>query len=322
MRSQANRNRGTQGSSTSLALGLVAAVTLLGACRGATPGASSPQATRTTAATMANRPRVERLLVAEQGAIAMVMRGGCAASLKTSEGATGSNDELRIRCPKPERLRVWLEGTERLLAGFTLEPVADEPDDESGESKVKTKLPLAKILTKAGTTFRLTKESEVKRLAEEVNALTKELASAESPTPGPASPAGWQMLHVAGPAHVLFAGTPARGAFEARMSTNGQYLCEFKTDVGDGPMRATKSGWIAQETASHAIDEVLGPFAAAAPGERPKSSFAAGIRAGTESQSASTSTAAVFERFARVQDALGDACLPELEPPAAGAIGL
>jgi hypothetical protein len=309
-----------------LALAIASAAVVLAGCRAATPGASAPQGsgtTRTTAAAIGDRPRVERLLLAEQGTIAMVMRGGCAATMKTSDSATGAQDELRVRCPKPERLRAWFDTTERLLAEFTLEPIPESPDGDDGPAtETKPKLPLAKVLTKAGTTLRLAREDEVKKLATAVHALTAELASAESPAPGPATPAGWQMLHVVGPAHVLFAGTPARGAFEARMSTNGQYLCEFRTDVGDGPMRATKSGWLSPATAARAIDEVLAPFAAASPGERAKSTYAAGTRAGTESASNTGSTAAVFARFATVQDALGDACLPELEPPPAGSIGL
>jgi hypothetical protein len=162
----------------------------------------------------------------------------------------------------------------------------------------------------------------VQRLLAEVRALSEELARSEQPTPGPASEDGWHMLHVAGPANVLFAGTPAHGNFEARMSTNGQYDCEFVNDVGDGPMRASKSGWISPSVASRAIDEVLGPFTEVAPHEAPTSTYAAGTKNGTEKKSAAGSTAAVFERFAELQEALGDACLPELEPPPPTELGL
>jgi hypothetical protein len=130
------------------------------------------------------------------------------------------------------------------------------------------------------------------------------------------------MLHVMGPAHVLLAGTPARGVFEARVSTNGQYMCEFITNVGDEPMRATKSGWLTPGTASRAIDEVLGPFNAVEGNEPAKTTFAAGTKAGAEQRSNFVSTAAVFERFSEMQDALGDACLPELEPPSTPPVGL
>ena len=49
--------------------------------------------------------------------------------------------------------------------------------------------------------------------------------------------------------------------------------------------------------------------------------FAAGVSAGAERRANAASTAMVFERFAAVQDVLGDACLPELDPPTTG-IGL
>ena len=97
---------------------------------------------------------------------------------------------------------------------------------------------------------------------------------------------------------------------------NARNLCEFMTNIGDGPMRATKSGWLTQDAATHAIDEVLGPFAAIGPNERSRATYAAGTKAGAERRSNASSTAAVFERFANLQDALGDACLPELEAPA------
>jgi hypothetical protein len=129
------------------------------------------------------------------------------------------------------------------------------------------------------------------------------------------------MIHVMGPAHVVFAGAPAHGVLEARMSTTGQYLCEFFANVGgDAPLHATKSGWVTPATAVHAIDEVLVPFDAEAAPDKPrtKGGFVGATSSGAEKRSKPGSTAAVFERFAQVQDALGDACLPELEaePPA------
>lgn len=294
---------------------LALAATTLG-CGHATPKAASPQKgeTTTTAATVGQR--IERLVVAEKGSIAMVSREGCLATIQTTQVETGASDELRVRCPKPERLKQWFEGANRVMAQFAFDPVKEEEEDDAEEEK--TPLPAAKVLTASGTTLRVTKSADVKRLIHEVKSLSAELAAAEEPSPGPASPAGWQMLHVMGPAHVLFAGTPARGLLEARVSTNGQYLCEFMTNIGEGPMRATKSGWLKQEIATHAVDEVLGPFAAVGPNERSRSTYAAGTKAGAERRSNASSTAAVFERFANIQDALGDACLPELEAPSSG----
>jgi len=305
----------------------IALVVVLSACGGSTRRASTPHAkTTTTAATVA--PRIERLVVAERGAISMVARDGCMATVRTSESAIGAHDELRVRCPKPERMNAWFDGAEKVTATLTLEAVpprsaqAKRDDDDDDVDDAELALPAAKVLTASGKTMKVTKPAEIERLAAEVRTLGTELENAEQVTPGPASSEGWQMLHVTGAAHVLFAGTPARGVLEAKVSTNGQYLCEFVTDVGDGPMRATKSGWLTPALASRAIDEVLGPFSATEANEKPKTTYAAGMKAGAEQRSNAASTAAVFERFAEVQDALGDACLPELEPPAAGQIGL
>lgn len=239
----------------------------------------------------------------------MVSRDGCLASVNTTEAAPDGHDELRIVCPKPERMKSWFAGADRVIATLALEP--DEEDDD----ETPLKLPAAKLLTSSGEMLRVANKGDIDKLASEVRALSAELASAEAVAPGPASTAGWQMLHVKGPAHVLFAGTPARGVLEAKMSTNGQYLCEFTTDVGDGPMRATKSGWLSPAAAAHAIDEVLAPFNAVGPDESAKSTYAAGTKDGAERRSNLASTAEVFARFAEVQDALGDACLPELEAP-------
>lgn len=294
----------------------IALVAVLSACGGTTRRASSPHSQTTTTAAMV-APRVERLVVADRGSVSMVARGGCVATVRTAEGEAGGHDELRVRCPKPERMKAWFEGADRVTAGLQLEPIRDEEEEEDD-----LKLPAAKLLTESGRTLRVVKPSDIQKLAAEVDALTAELAAAEQVSPGPASEDGWQMLHVMGPAHVLFAGTPARGVFEARLSTNGQYMCEFITNVGDGPMRATKSGWLSPSTASKAIDEVLGPFNAVGPEEKPKSTYAAGTKAGAETRSNAVSTAEVFDRFAQVQEALGDACLPELEPPSTPPIGL
>jgi hypothetical protein len=246
------------------------------------------------------------MVVADKGLVMMVERDGCLAQVRTSEGQAGGNDELRVRCPKQERIRAWFSQIDQVTAGFELKRANDQQDEDMA-------LPGAKVLTANGNVLQIVRPEDVKRLAGEMGAFAAELASAEQPAPGPASPAGWQMLHVTGPAHVLFAGTPARGVLEARVSTNGQYLCEFVANVDDSPMRATKSGFIRPQTAAHAIDEVLGPFNADAAGTG--TTYAAGVRGGTETRSNAHTTRAVFERFAQVQDALGDACLPELEPP-------
>lgn len=298
----------------------LAVLLALTACGGSTRRASTPHGKATTTAATIG-PKIERLVVIEPGSITMVARGGCVASVKTSEGQAGPHDELRVRCPKPERLRTWLDGANRVTASLAVEPTPENEDDEEEEGP-QTALPAAKLLTTSGVTLRVSTVADVRKLAAEVNAFAAELASTEAVAPGPASPAGWEMLHVTGPAHVLFAGTPARGVLEARMSTNGQYLCEFITNVGDGPMRASKSGWIAPSAATKVIDEVLRPWAATEPHEKPKTTYAAGTRGGAEQRSADSSTAAVFERFAQVQDALGDACLPELEPPQGPSVGL
>lgn len=300
------------------AAALLVLAALATACGGTTRRAATPHSKTTlTSATVA--PRVQRLVVVDKGGVSMVARNGCLATVRTAENEASTHDELRVRCPRPDRMRAWFEGADRVVATLALDPMSESEEEEEHADRT---LPTAKLLTAGGKAFRTTKPEDAEKLAAEVRALSVELEGAEKVAPGPASPAGWQMLHVMGPAHVLLAGAPARGIFEARMSTNGQYMCEFITTVGDGPMRATKSGWLSPAAATRAIDEVLGPFNALAGSEKPASTFAAGTKAGTEQQSNVASTAAVFERFAEVQDVLGDACLPELEAPSAPPVGL
>lgn len=289
----------------------VAAVAALTACSSATRPAATPQKPGTAALTGAKiTPRVQRVLVAERGVVAMVARDGCVATVTSAELEAGSSDELRVRCPRPERLATWFAGVDKLTASVPLEEENDDEDED-------VPLPVAELVTSKGRVLRVTNKTDAERLAGEVRAFTAELAASEMPSPGPASPAGWQMLRVSGPAHVFFAGTPTKGVLDARVSTSGQYFCEFLANTEDGPMRATKSGWIAPKTASHAIDEVLVAFEGLAEGERPQATFASGVTANGERKASASSTAAVFERFAPVQDALGDACVPELEAPVA-----
>ena len=94
--------------------------------------------------------------------------------------------------------------------------------------------------------------------------------------------------------------------------------CDFAATTADGPIRATKSGWISPAVAARAIDDVLSPLADSnTSGEKRPSTVAAGISSGNERRANVASTGAVFQRFAHIQEALGDACLPELDPPSA-----
>lgn len=302
-------------------LGVLSAGLLVSACGGATRGASSPHGeTTTTAAVIEGGPQLQKVLVAEPNRVTMIARAGCVQSLRAS-GADGGDDELRVRCPKEERLESWIRTTSAVASKLAMTEAPDADDDDR-PAKVDRSKPMAKLLLASGKVMMVTKPEDVAKLAKEVHALEGELASAEQPAPGPASPSGWQMLHVTGPAHVMFAGTPARGVLEARVSTSGQYLCEFVTGSSGGAMRATKSGWIPAKSAAHAIDQVLAPFNATDGSGTEKTSFAGGVQNGQERKSNPASTGAVFERFAGVQEALGDACLPELEGPTPQAIGL
>ena len=293
--------------STSLVLlGAVLALAPLG-CGHATRNASPQSKVQLTGAAVPG-PKAHKILVAEKGSIGMVTRGGCVASVGTSRGAEGSTDEMRIRCPKPGRLDAWFAGVDRMLATV---PVVEVPDDEEDIS-----LPVAELVTANATVLKLTRRADTERIIGEVRALTAELGAGEEPRPGPASSSGWQMMRVAGPAHVFLGGEPTNGVLDARISTSGQYLCEFQATTSDGPLRATKSGWIATDKARSAIDEVLMPFEATSQDERRPPTYAAAITNGAERRANAASTAAVFERFSSLQDALGDACIPELEPPA------
>jgi hypothetical protein len=254
--------------------------------------------------------RFDRVLVAERGTIAMVSRDGCIASVGAGTDATGEYEEMRIRCPKPERLKAWWSGVDRITGGVPLEAVTDDSADE-------IVLPAAELLTHKGDVMKVKAPADIEHLINEVHALSAELAAAEMPSPGPSTSNGWQMLRVSGPAHVFISGTPMAGVLDARVSTSGQYLCEFVANAKSGPIRATKSGWVEPVVAAKAVDDVLAPLAEANGGERRLGTFAVGTTNGAERRANAASIGAVFERFAPVQDALGDACLPELDPPTA-----
>lgn len=239
----------------------------------------------------------------------MVVRGGCVATVGSGSDDAGSYDEMRVRCPKPERSASWFSALDRLLAPLPLSRVEKEEDEDD------VPVPAAEFATASGTIYRLEKSSDAARLVSEVRALTAELAAAEEPRPGPASPSGWQMVRLKGNAHVFFGGEPTSGMLDARLSTTGQYLCEFRATTSDGPLRATKSGWVEPKAAVHAIEDVLSPFEGGGAQERAPSSSAIAVASGTEKRANPASTAAVFARFTPLQKALGDACLPELEGP-------
>jgi hypothetical protein len=297
-----------QFNTSALALAVVALVSVT-ACGGATRNGSPRSPAGTAALTGAQMGvRFSRVLVAEKGSIVMVARDGCVAAITSVNEQKGEAEEMRVRCPKPERLKAWFASVDKITASIPVEPVTDDSPDE-------LLLPAAELVTSKGAIVLVKERADAERLLGEVRALSAELASSEMPAPGPTSANGWQLLRVAGPAHVFMGGAPTSGLLDARMSTNGQYLCEFVTTTDDGPIRASKSGWIAPTVASRAIDEVLSPLADVGTADRHNTTFASGIAGGAERRANAASTGAVFQRFALVQDALGDACLPELDPP-------
>jgi hypothetical protein len=293
---------------------LLAASLLTTACGGATRSASPRSPGGTAALTGAKLGvRFQRVLVAERGVVVMVARDGCVATVSSSgdqEAESGGSDEMRVRCPRPERLRAWFSAVDRITAGLAVVPVTDDSPDDMP-------LPAAELVTPKGDILQVAKRADAERLLGEVRALVAELAAAEVPSPGPSSANGWQMLRVSGPAHVILGGNEAAGLLEARMSTNGQYLCDFVANTGAGPIRATKSGWISPVVAARAIDDILSPLADSGGLDRRPTTIASGIASGAERRANVASTGAVFQRFAHVQEALGDACLPELDPPTA-----
>lgn len=279
-------------------------------CGGASRARAPQNATGTAQLTAADLGhRVQKVLVTDGETIAMVGRDGCHATVRSgSEKNVGQNDELRVRCPRKDRLASWFSGIDRVIAGMQVEEVSEDDDEDE-------KVPAAHVVVGHGKVVRVVKPADAAKLVAEVRAFGAELESAEIPRPGPASSGGWQMLRVTGAAHVLLGGEPTRGVLDARMSTNGQYFCEFVGATDDGQVRATKSGWISDGLAARALDEVLGAFQVQGQGETPTATFAAATSGGAEKRATQASTAAVFERFAPLQDALGDACLPELEAP-------
>lgn len=305
--------------SDTLLLSLVALIAVsLGGCGGSRAHdarAKAPGKAQLTAAALGHR--VQKVLVADKEVVAMVGRDGCHATVRSgTEANLGQGDELRVRCPRKERLAAWFDGIDKSLAQVELAEVAEE--DEDG-----TSAPAAEIVVGQGrgrgTVLRVVRPSDVAKLVSEVRAFGAELESAEIPHPGPASPSGWQMVRVTGAAHVLLGGAPARGVLDARLSSSGQYFCEFVSATDEGSVRASKSGWITPPLAARALDEVLGPFHGQGEGDARTATFVAATRGGAERRADVASTVAVFERFAPLQDALGDACLPELEPPGSSA---
>ena len=258
---------------------------------------------------------MQRVFVAERGVVAMVGRNGCVATVSSGTDDTGDFDEMRVRCPRPERLAAWFASVDPMIAGIAVEPVADDEGDD-------LELPAAELVNAKGDLLRVKTRADAAHLITEVRALTAELAAAETPNPGPKSAAGWEMFRVSGPAHVFVGGSPTAGVLDARMSTSGQYLCEFVASTTDGPIRASKSGWVSPSVASRAIDEVLQPFAEVGGSDRRNATYAVAFTGGAERRANAPSTAAVFVRFNHIQDALGDACLPELDPPNAAQMGL
>lgn len=286
------------------------------ACGSATRSAPPQSPSGTAALTGAQMgARFDRVIVAEKGTIAMVSREGCVATVAAGHDQTGDYEEMRVRCPKPERLKAWFSGVDQLTQSVGIERVKEDSDDDD------VVLPAAELITKKGEVMKVTKREDAARLVGEVRSLAAELAAAETPNPGPSTEKGWQLLRVSGPAHVFLGGAPMAGVLDAKMSTNGQYLCEFVANTDDGPIRATKSGWVSPGAAAKAIDDVLSPLADVGNGDRGHATVAAGVANGAERRANAASTAAVFDRFSHVQDALGDACLPELDPPTAN-VGL
>lgn len=287
-------------------------------CGGSSRHASTPHGEATITAASIDKEgggAIDKILVAENGSMSVVERDGCMATVHEAK------DEIHTRCAKPDRMKQWFDGADKALAKVAVAPLTKE-DRAKDEDEIDTQTPSAKMLTATGKALKVTKKSDVDKLNAEVRALADELAGAEKEVaPGPASEGGWQMLHVGGPAHVMFAGSPTHGVLEARMSTTGQYLCIFTTAGDRGPVQATKSGWIKPASAARAIDVVLGPWAASGASDAGGAAFAAGTKGGAEQRSSTAATAAVFELFSELQDALGDACLPELEAPAAPSRG-
>ncbi len=297
--------------------GLALGCAVLAGCGGASR-AHAPQArvgtAQLTAADVGRR--VQKVLVTDGELIAMVGRDGCHATMRSGNDANiGPSDELRVRCPRKERLAAWFAGIDRVLSTVEVAEIGEDDEDD-------VKIPAAHlVIGPRKTVVRVVKPADAAKLVAEVRAFGAELESAEIPRPGPATAAGWQMLRVTGAAHVLLGGEPTRGVLDARMSTNGQYFCEFVGNTEEGSVRATKSGWITDSLAARALDEVLSPFQVQTQAEPPTATFAAATTGGAEKRANQASTAAVFERFAPLQDALGDACLPELEAPGSATPG-
>ncbi len=122
------------------------------------------------------------------------------------------------------------------------------------------------------------------------------------------------MLRVSGPAHVYLGGAPTTGVLEARVSTTGQYLCEFNTNTKEAASRDQErlalesDGDEGHRRGSRDLPARAGRGSVA----RRRSLRPSGVTASSERTA--PPPLRVFEKFAEVQDALGDACLPSSRP--------
>src|SRR5689334_419310 len=84
---------------------LIASGLLTVACGHATRSAPPQPPHGTAQLTAAQvKGRFQRVLVAEHGIVAMVGREGCVATVSAGTDDTGDFEEMRVRCPRAERL--------------------------------------------------------------------------------------------------------------------------------------------------------------------------------------------------------------------------
>src|SRR4051812_20965118 len=130
------------------ALGVVSLAMLGVGCnasRSGSPQAKQPGTAELTSADV--KTRIERVMVSDGHGISIAARDGCLASIAEATDDTGDYDEMRVRCPRPDRMASFFTSIDRITSAAQLTRVGEEEDDVES--------PAAQVLTAGGVAMRV-----------------------------------------------------------------------------------------------------------------------------------------------------------------------
>lgn len=159
----------------SLKSALPALAALLAACGGQSRQTSSPHSEATVTSAYIKGHHVEKIMVADEGTVAIVDREGCLAQVKERSTAVGPAAEILTRCPKPERMASWFDQSDRVTDVLVYEPLTARPEGDESEAlddKLDLHAPTAKVLVSNGKMLRVAKPADVAKLTAQVRALS------------------------------------------------------------------------------------------------------------------------------------------------------